>query len=70
MVSRNEQAAFLSLSAFSRERERARARAQAYFKGNRNHGHDCLYSVFLGNICMYSHAIGLAIHVVDCHDFG
>ncbi len=29
-----------------------------------------LYWVFLGNICIYSHAIGLAILVVDCHDFG
>ncbi len=39
-----------------------------------SHGPDriTVFNVFLGNICIYSHAIGLAIQrlVVVCHDFG
>ncbi len=25
--------------------------------------------MFLGNICMYSYAIGLVTHMLDCHDW-
>ncbi len=30
--------------------------------------HHCLYWMFLENVCIYSHVIGLVTHMLDCHD--
>ncbi len=30
--------------------------------------HHCLYWIFLGNICIYSHVIELVTHMLDCYD--
>ncbi len=35
---------------------------------SRSWPHYCLYWMFLENICIYSHAIGLVTHMLDCPD--
>ncbi len=35
---------------------------------SRSWPHHCLNWMFLENICIYSHAIGLVTHMLDCHD--